>query len=271
MMLTATIVNQKGGVCKTTICQNLGPLLATKYHKRVLLIDLDSSGNLSNFFGVRPAPDNELGAARVLNDIDCAPTENIVPTRFEGVFVMPGNQTLGVTERNIKSDDFTPQQYRLKMQLEKVQKDYDYCFIDCPPTVNNSVIVINALSCSDDVIIPCTPNMNSMDGVGAIADMVNKARRFYNPSLAIRGVVFCRITRKTLDKMLLQQQLAVPRFRTYIREGTGVAEYSLAESLTFVESDPRSKATHDMENFAAEYLGEAFPYPDELPPELKQF
>lgn len=270
-MITATVVNQKGGVCKTTLCQNIGPLLAGRYHKRVLLIDLDSSGNLSNFFGARPDPDNEFGAAKVLNDIDSSPEENIVETRFKGLFLMPGNQMLGTTERNIKADDMTPQQNRLRMQLEKLQDKFDYCFIDCPPTVNNSVIVINALASSDDVLIPCTPNMNSIDGVGAIVDMVAKVKRFYNPNISVRGVVFCRITRKTLDRELLKQQLAVPRFRTYIRDGQAVAEYSLAEGQTFTESDPKAKATHDMENLAAEYLGVDYPYPEELPDALSDF
>lgn len=270
-MNIATIVNQKGGVCKTTICRNLGYLLAEVYHKKVLLIDLDSSGNLSNFFSLRKPSSDDAGASRVLLDLDSNPSDYILETRIKNLFLLPGNESLGKTEKDIKSDDLLPQQNRLKIQLSKIKDQYDYCFIDCPPTVTNAILVINALACSDEVLIPCPANMDAIDGVNHIINMVHTIQQYYNDRLTIRGVIFTRISRKNIDKQLLTMPLAIPRFRTFIRESSALAEYSRANYQMFREYDPSAKGTHDMDNLAAEYLGEAFPYPEELPTELNDF
>lgn len=270
-MNIATIVNQKGGVCKTTICRNLGYLLAKKYGKKVLLIDLDSSGNLSNFFGLRRPSNDDSGSSRVLLDLESNPADYVVETRIKGLYLLPGNESLGKTEKDIKSDDLLPQQNRLKIQLKKISSQFDYCFIDCPPTVTNAILVINALACSDEVLIPCPANMDAIDGVNHIINMVNTIQQYYNDHLTIRGVIFTRISRKTIDKKLITQKLAIPRFRTHIRESSALAEYSRAASLMFEEYDEASKGTHDMANLAAEYLGEEFPYPEDLPSELNEY
>lgn len=267
----ATIVNQKGGVCKTTICRNLGYLLASKYDKKVLLIDLDSSGNLSNFFELRRPSNDDAGASRVLLDLESNPADYVQETRVKNLYLMPGNESLGKTEKDIKSDDLLPQQNRLKLQLKKIGDQFDYCFIDCPPTVTNAILVINALACSDEVLIPCPANMDAIDGVNHIINMVNTIQQYYNDHLTIRGVIFSRISRKNIDRQLLNQQLAIPRFRTYIRESSALAEYSRAANLMFHEYDPDAKGSHDMANLAAEYLGEPYPYPDDLPSELSEF
>ncbi len=270
-MNIATIVNQKGGVCKTTICRNIGYLLAAKYGKKVLLIDLDSSGNLSNFFGLRRPSNDDAGASRVLLDLNSDPADYVEKTRIKNLYLMPGNDTLGRTEKEIKSDDLLPQQNRLKLQLKKISNQFDYCFIDCPPTVTNAILVINALACSDEVLIPCPANMDAIDGVNHIINMVNTIQQYYNDQLTIRGVIFSRISRKNIDRQLLNQQLAIPRFRTYIRESSALAEYSRAANLMFDEYDASAKGSHDMANLAAEYLGMEYPYPEELPSELNEF
>ncbi|MBQ9459492.1 MAG: ParA family protein [Oscillospiraceae bacterium] len=270
-MKIATIVNQKGGVCKTTICRNLGYLLAEQYNKKVLLIDLDSSGNLSNFFSLRRPSGDDTGASRVLLDLQSNPAEYIFETRIKNLFLMPGNESLGKTEKDIKSDDLLPQQNRLKLQLKKIDNQFDYCFIDCPPTVTNAILVINALACSDEVLIPCPANMDAIDGVNHIINMVNTIQQYYNDHLTIRGVIFSRISRKNIDRQLLNMPLAIPRFRTYIRESSALAEYSRANYQMFREYDAEAKGSHDMDNLAAEYLGVEFPHPEDLPSELGDF
>ena len=270
-MNIATIVNQKGGVCKTTICRNLGYLLAEEYDKKVLLIDLDSSGNLSNFFNLRRPSSDDFGASKVLIDLNVNPADYIVKTRINNLFLMPGNESLGKTEKDIKSDDLLPQQNRLKIQLKKIQDQFDFCFIDCPPTVTNAILVINALACSDEVLIPCPANMDAIDGVNHIINMVKTIQQYYNDQLTIRGVIFSRISRKNIDRQLLNMKLSIPRFRTYIRESSALAEYSRATNQMFREYDPNSKGTHDMDNLAAEYLDMPFPHPEDLPSELNDF
>ncbi len=269
-MKTVTILNQKGGVAKTTICRNLGALLAQKYNKKVLLIDLDSSGNLSNFFGLRMRSGDERGAAAVVADPDADPAAYIVQTRIEGLYLLPGNDMLGKVETEIKRDNMLPQQFLLKNQLEIVSEAFDYCLIDTPPTVDNSILVINALCCSDEVIIPCLSNVDSVDGVAHIVVMINKVQRFWNQKLTLRGVLFNKIAnRRNIDKDILAQsgKMGVPRFRVYIRESIALAENSRAENKTFSEYDRRAreKATRDMENLAAEFVGANYPYPDDVP------
>ena len=270
-MITASVVNQKGGVCKTTLCRNLGDILATRYGKKVLLVDLDSSGNLSYFFGLNTGKSEKCGAAQVIWDINLDPNEHIVSTRLDNLFLLPGGEYLGDVEMNILADTSKPQQVRLRHQLKKVQNQFDYCLIDCPPTVARSVIVYNALTASDHVIIPCTATYDSIRGIGKIIEMTNDTNEWWNDKVTIRGVVYCRVGRKNLDRELLKQKLPVPRFRTYIHECSALAEYSRANNITFREHSPSASGTHDMENLAAELIGQAFPYPEELPDELDDF
>ncbi len=270
-MVTITVVNQKGGVCKTTLCRNLGYLLATQYHKRVLLIDLDSSGNLSYFFGFPTGSKVECGASKVIANVDLDPMTAIEETRVEGLFLLSGSESLGRTEREISSDTAKPQQGRLRFQLNKVQSQFDYCLIDCPPTVSDSVLVYNALVSSDQVLIPCVATHDSVHGVGKVVSMVSDVNQWWNDRLTIRGVVFCRIGRKTLDRELVKLRLPVPRFRTYIRESSAVAEYSREMNVTFHEYNAAAPGSRDMDNLAAELIGAEFPYPEELPEELDEF
>lgn len=264
-MKTTTIVNQKGGVCKTTICRNLGYLLATTYKKKVLLVDLDSSGNLSDFFGQKRDSKERIGAPEVLSDMDADPNDHIFETRVKGLYIMPGNASLGTVERLIKAETTPPPSRRLRAQLEKVEDQFDYCLIDCPPTVSDDMMVLNALAFCDNVIVPCPATIDAVNGVGAISSMLPGIRKWHdNPNVEILGVLFCRISRKALDRELLNQQLSVPRFKAYVREASALAEYSRAECKAFAEYDANAKGTHDMANVAAEYLGEPYPYPDDM-------
>jgi len=270
-MTTVTVVNQKGGVCKTTLCRNLGYLLASKYGKRVLLIDLDSSGNLSSFFGFETTDDVVCGAAKIISNLDMDPHEGICDTRVQNLKIITGSEYLGRTERDVKSDNSSPQQKRLQYQLNKIKDEFDYCLVDCPPTVSDSILVYNSLVASDQVIIPCVPSKDSVQGVSKVQDMVEGVNRWFNDRLTIRGVVFFRIGHKTIDKDLVRQKLPVPRFRAYVRECGALAEYSLLQGKVFCEYQESSSGSKDMANLAAEFVGAKFPYPDELQEELDDY
>lgn len=271
-MITATVVNQKGGVGKTTICQNLGYLLSTEYGKKVLLIDLDSSANLTTIFEVTSNRDRMFGAPSVIVDEDADPAKNILPTKYPNLYIMPGSEALARVEDKIRTDIDAPQQTRLASQLNKVSNDYDFCLIDCPPSVQGSVLVINALACSDDVIIPCSPNFDGIGGVAKVAEIAGKVRKNFNPKLSIRGVVYTMIRpRMTFDRQLLEMKLQVPRFRTYIRFSDGVATYSRANFVAYHEYNAKSSGSIDMDNLAAEYIGAEYPHPEALPDPLPEY
>ena len=263
-MHITTVVNRKGGVGKTTLVRNLAYLLAADYGKRVLMIDLDSSGNLSEFFGAEAPETNEYyGVAELLVNPDADPREMIHHTTQPNLDILPGNSTIAKAEMEVKLDVMLPQQYRLAEHLQKIQDDYDFCLIDSPPTVDAAITVINALSCSNDVIIPCTPNANAIKGVDTITSMVKTVQR-YNKALSIRGVVLCRIGYKKLDKELLEAHLSIPRFKTYIRESSATAEYSEVAHLSFRDYSRKAPVCLDMDNLTAEYLGVAFPHPEQF-------
>lgn len=270
-MIVATVVNAKGGVGKTTITGNLGYLLATQYGKKVLLIDLDSAANLSSFMDIQLAPNDKAGLTSVLSDTDNDIKEHIFKTRIENLDIIPCNQTLAAAEDRIRADIICPQQTRLMKQLDKVSSEYDYCIIDSTPSIGDSIRVINALTCCDDVIIPCTPEADAISGMGKVVDMITKVKQNINPKLNIRGVVYTKVANMAFDRSVLDLKLQIPRFRTYIRECKKVAKESRATGLTFKEYDPKAKGTFDMDNFAAEYIGAKFPHPDYLPKELPLF
>lgn len=257
-MKTLTIVNMKGGCCKTTTTRNVGYVLAAKFQKRVLLVDLDSSGNLSNSFSLRPNKAELRGTSAVLMNSNANPESEIVPTRVDRLFLLPGNNTLGMAEISIKMDSVKPQQFHLKKQLDKVSHLFDYCLIDCPPTTENSVLVVNALTASTEVILPTVPNSDAIDGVGFILDMIENVSE-YNPRLRARGVLLCRITRDSFSQQLLDHQFVIPRFKTYIRNSVS-AEYSLVEGLSITEYDPKCNPAIDYDHLTEELIGEELPH-----------
>jgi chromosome partitioning protein len=263
----------KGGVCKTTTTRNMGYILATVYNKKVLLIDLDSSGNLSSAFDVKPAEDpitkkpvDTIGSSCILVDKDANPLDHIKETRVPNLYVMPGDKTLGAAEVAIKLDVSYPQQFRLSQQLKKINDQFDYCLIDCPPTIENSITVINALQACDNVLIPTTPNADALNGIYSVKSMVDTVSDF-NPKIMIRGALLCRVARNAYCRALVNDSIientyGIPCFNTFIRESVK-AEYSLLNGRVFCEEDKHSKPALDYDNFTAEFLGEPLPHPNE--------
>lgn len=256
-MKTITIVNMKGGSTKTTTSRNMGYILATTYQHRVLLVDIDPSGNLSASFNLRPEPDDFGCVSTLLMEKNSNPLDFIKHTRVNGLDILPGNKTISPAEIKIKMDQMNPQQFRLKKQLEKVQNDYDYCIIDCPPSEN--LMVINALAACDEVIVPTTASKDSLDGISYITSIIDNVSE-YNSKIRLRGVLFSRIARNSVCSQVLATQFNFPRFKTFIRESVA-AEYSLLEGKAFREDDKRSNPAIDYDNFVAEYLGVPYPHP----------
>lgn len=246
-----TIVNKKGGVAKTTTARNMATVLAETYGKKVLLIDLDSSGNLSDSFHCRPDDGCLTGVSAILRDKNEDPNEHIYETGVEGVHIMPSNDTLKSTETAIRLDTVSPQQFKLMAQLKKVDADYDYCIMDCPPS--EDIVVINALATSSEVIIPTTVNQDSMSAIIKICKTVSEVQD-YNPMLSIRGVLMTRIRSNNVDREGLSIDFGVPKFKTYIRNAIDV-ERSRFQCQSIREYRADCPAALDYDNFVAEYLG----------------
>lgn len=256
-MKIVTILNFKGGTAKSTTAWNMAHILATVCNKRVLACDLDSSGNLSAMLQVRPDPGDACGASAILLDKSVDPRECIVHTQVDGVDMLTGNDTLNTTETMIRMDAVSPQQFRLSKQLKKIGADYDYCIIDCAPTP--SILVINALACAHEVIIPTHVGQDSFDAVVRVLQLADEVQD-YNPGLSIRGILLTDIENNSFDKEGIQMDWGdIPRFRTYIRHSVEV-ERSRSANLCladYAKGYRRKKfgPLMDYDNFVAEYLG----------------
>ena len=175
------MVNQKGGVGKTTTVASLGAALAEQ-RQRVLLVDLDPQGGLTFSLGIDPE-DIDVTIGEVLLGT-AKPDEAIVITD-DGMHLLPSNITVTRDEESLITR--TGREQRLRVALDKVAEDYDWVLVDCPPTLG--VMTVGALSAADQVLIPLQAETLSHRGVGQLLDTIHDVKQFINSELEILGVL----------------------------------------------------------------------------------
>ena len=184
-MRVTAVVNQKGGVGKTTTTINLGRALA-RLGRRVLLIDIDEQAALTfHFLG----DDGEQLAS--LYDVigshaSTTMTEAIVMTEVAGIWVMPANDDLALLSSDLVVAG-VGRESRLAKELAKYAGDYDDVLIDCPPSLN--LLTVNALVAAHQVLIITEPELYSGRGVGKLLDTIDSVREQLNPLIAVAGVL----------------------------------------------------------------------------------
>lgn len=212
-MRTISIINNKGGVGKSSSSAIIAHMLS-QMGKRVLYCDVDPQGNGSSIFN--KIDEIEL-LANLIQGIDIYEGEatvqdlfinskmdihdSIKKTEYKNLDVIPALLTLSEIEEQLKADIKIPQQFRLKNHFKAIQDEYDYCIIDCSPSI--SILNVNALAASDEVYIPLR-----CDGWSAIGVVVSKRLidtvSEYNPSLKIGGYFFTHFnSRKKISKNIL--------------------------------------------------------------------
>lgn len=177
-----SIVNQKGGVGKTTSCINLIAALG-KMGKKCLLVDIDAQGNSTSGLGINKREVETSTYDLLISDVRCRTA--IVKTQFEHVDVIPSSIDLAAAE--IELVEIPERTMRLRKALATVKQDYDFIFIDCPPSLG--LITLNALSASDSVLVPIQCEYYALEGLSQLMATIRQVKRLYNPSIEMEGVL----------------------------------------------------------------------------------
>ena len=177
-----SVTNQKGGVGKTTTTVNLAASMAAT-NRRVLLIDLDPQGNATMGSGVDKRT-IEKTAADVMLDLALV-SECIVHDSKGGYDLLPGNEQLTIAE--VKLLDAKSREFKLRKALQDVIDNYDYIFIDCPPSLN--MLTVNGLVAANSVIIPTQCEYYALEGLSALTQTIERIRMSANPELKIEGLL----------------------------------------------------------------------------------
>ena len=183
------VTNQKGGVGKTTTAINLSALVA-EAGKRTLLVDIDPQGNATSGLGKADTDSNTVYEV-LLGE---APAKDaIVDTGFSALALMPTSIELAGAEIELVNLD--NRENLLKAALETLRDDYDYIFIDCPPSL--SLLTLNALTAADSVLIPIQCEYYALEGVGQLVNTVKLMRKKLNPALRVEGILLTMYDART--------------------------------------------------------------------------
>ncbi|MFA5946246.1 MAG: ParA family protein [Patescibacteria group bacterium] len=249
MMHVVSVVNQKGGVGKTTTSMNLAAFLAD-FGKRVLLIDLDPQGNATSGLGFSPA---ELSGTYEVLAGEKPIREVIIPTAHERLFLLPGNPDLAGSQVELVNE--FNRERKLQNAIEPLKEDYDYVLIDNPPSLG--LLTINGLVASDSVLVPVQAEYYALEGLGQLLQTVELVKTNIKPELAVMGAVITMFDPRTnLANQVLQElykHFPGKIFRSVIPRSIRLAE-APSYGKSIIHYDPLSKAAKAYERLAREFL-----------------
>ncbi|MCL2195421.1 MAG: AAA family ATPase [Oscillospiraceae bacterium] len=176
-----SIVNQKGGVGKTTTAVNLAAAVGAEGY-RVLLADIDPQGNATTGLGVNKKKLTASSYEVIIGGMRAA--DAIVPTQFDNLSLLPSSINLAGAEMDLF--ELHQRESKLKQALALVRDDYDFIFMDCPPTLG--LVTINALVASDTFLVPIQCEYFALEGLSQLMQTVRQVKRLWNPLIDIEGV-----------------------------------------------------------------------------------
>ncbi|MFH2132833.1 MAG: AAA family ATPase [bacterium] len=177
-----TVSNQKGGVGKTTTCINLAASMAI-LGKEILLVDFDPQGNSTSGLGLVPNECNRNIYQALMGD---APIQQqIRPTSVKRLSIIPAN--IDLTGAEVELVNSENREMCLKSVLSQIKKDYDYIFIDCPPSLG--LLTVNALVAADSILIPLQCEYYAMEGISQLLVTINLIKETLNPDIRIEGIL----------------------------------------------------------------------------------
>lgn len=251
MARVIAIANQKGGVGKTTTAVNLAACLA-QLGKKILLVDVDPQGNATGGLGI-----DKRRCEKTVYDclVNSAPMEEvIVPTSYENLYVCPSNIDLSGAELELIS--VIGRENQLKNAINPVRDDFDFIFIDTPPSLG--LITVNTLNAADSVLIPIQCEFYALEGVSQLTNTIRKVKNALNPSITIEGILLTMYDSRT--NLAIQVADEVKKFfpnkvyKTIIPRNVRLSEApGFGQPVLYY--DGASKGAESYDKLAKEFLG----------------
>ena len=182
MAKSISVINQKGGVGKTTTAVNLSAALGA-LGKKVLLVDIDPQGNTTSGYGINKRGIEASTYDMLINGKKAS--EIVINTKFKNVDILPSDINLAGAE--VEMIALEKRESLIKMALAEIWNNYDYIFLDCPPSLG--LITINALCASDTFLVPIQCVYYALEGLAQLIATVRQIKRLYNPHLELEGVL----------------------------------------------------------------------------------
>ena len=250
MSKVVAIFNQKGGVGKTTTNVNLSACIAQK-GKKVCVIDIDPQGNTTSGFGIDKTVLEYSIYDAIVNEVDI--NKVIIKTDYENLDIVPSSVQLAGAE--IELAQMEDRENKLRYAINQIKKDYDYIFIDCPPSLG--LLTINSLSAVDGVLIPIQCEYYALEGVSQLMNTIQLVRKSINPSLQIEGVVISMFDGRTnLSIQVVDEVKAY--FKGKVYSTIIPRNVRLAEAPSFgqpiIYYDEKSKGAEAYVELAEEFL-----------------
>lgn len=250
MAKTVAVLNQKGGVGKTTTAVNLAACVGAA-DKKVLLVDIDPQGNSTSGFGIDKRA-IKVSSYDVLVGNNKA-KEAVVKTQFKNVDLMVSNMNLAGAELEII--DIKNRESLLKNALSTIWSDYDFIFLDCPPSLG--LITLNALTASDSFLVPIQCEYYALEGLSQLMATVRNIKRLYNPYIELEGVLLTMYDgRLNLTQQVVEEVKKF--FPKKVYSTTIPRNVRLSEAPSFgqpiIYFDKRSKGAEAYMDFSNEFL-----------------
>lgn len=250
MAKTIAVVNQKGGVGKTTSAVNLAAAVASKGYK-VLLIDIDPQGNATSGLGINKR-ETKVSSYDVI--INAVPMENaMIKTEFKNLWLLPSSMSLAGAELELV--DMSHREAKIKNSLALIKGEFDFIFLDCPPSLG--LITLNGLCAADTVLVPIQCEYYALEGLSQLISTIRQIKRLYNPRIDIEGVLLTmfdgrlNLTHQVVDE--LKRFFPKKVYSTVIPRNVKLSE-APSFGLPVMYYDKKSKGSEAYDSLANEFL-----------------